>query len=359
MPFRTMGSTRAGVQTPRRLFFLLFAAVLIFGLCSCSGSDLPDAIQGREEERPVKCVPEIEQDAFRTGQALTLLEPDPHALNDHCIFQDSAGRFHLLAIDGGAPWQFHNSLAHGVGETLDTPMVRNPDLLPSIYPECTIWAPFGTIHNGKIYLYYTDAHYCESGPLDIFSMNLATASVTNPFLWEKQGVLFWERGYARDPHVIWEPGAGQWVMFFNRKIEYTKLCGLTAVSYKVSPDLIHWSAETRDVISDIPDTQIYSGAAESPQVVFYRGYWYLFFTHPVFFQDYNATFVFRSETPYDFGTFHEPVAKLHVHAPEVFSVDGGWYITHAGDIIGGVLYGDPDYRPPGVQIARLRWVSVE
>jgi hypothetical protein len=38
-------------------------------------------------------------------------------------------------------------------------------------------------------------------------------------------------------------------------------------------------------------------------------------------------------------------------------MQGQWYITHAGDPIGGLLYGsDHDYRPPGIQIAPLRWV---
>ena len=359
MPFTIREPAKNRIFVFQFILSLLLPAAFFWVFCSCGNSEPEDTVQEGAGEKPVRCVPEIEQDAFRTGQAVTLLEPDPHSLNDHCIFQDSGGLFHLLAIDGGAPWQFHNSLAHGVGEDLKTPMVRHPDVLHAVLPECTIWAPFGVPHQGKVYLFYTDAHYCESGPLDLFAMNLATASLADPFHWEKQGTLFWERGYSRDPHVIWEAGAGQWVMYFNRKIEYRILCGRTAVSYKVSRDLVDWSEETWDAISDVPDTQIYPGAAESPQVVFYRGSWYLFFTHPVFFEDYNATFVFRSEEPYDFGSFYEPVAKLYTHAPEVFSVSGQWYITHAGDIIGGLLYGDPGYSPPGVQIARLRWASVE
>ncbi len=313
----------------------------------------------RPSERPLKCVPEIEQDAFRTGKAITLLEPQPHSLNDHCIFRDRQGLFHLLAIDGGAPWQFHNALAHGVGTTLDAPMTRHPDVLEAVMPECTIWAPYGVIQGDAIYLYYTDAHYCETGPLDRYAMNLAVASWWDPFQWEKRGVLFWEEGFARDPQIVRDPDQGQWIMYFNRKVEADRLFGMTAVSYKVSPDLLQWSEQTRDVMADIPDTQILPGAAESPHVVRYKGYWYLFFTHPIFFQDYNATFVFRSSSPYDFGSFQEPVARLYTHAPEVFRVNDQWYITHAGDVIGGLLYGDPDYQPPGVQIARLRWVEEE
>jgi hypothetical protein len=229
---------------------------------------------------------------------------------------------------------------------------------------CTTWAPCAVIVGTAVRIFYTDSHECELGLLDRYALRTATVSLrgdlSEPSAWHDEGVLFWERGFARDPDVIWEPEQNQWVMYFNRKIEYTRVGGMTGVSYKVSRDLVHWSDETWDVISDIPDTQLISGAAESPQVVSYRGYWYLFFTHPIFFEDYNATFVFRSTTPYDFGTFQEPITQLYTHAPEVFSVRGQWYITHTGDLTGGLLYGyDPDYRPPGVQIARLRWVPAE
>ena len=60
-------------------------------------------------------------------------------------------------------------------------------------------------------------------------------------------------------------------------------------------------------------------------MVFYRGYWYLFFTHPMFCQDYYATFVFRSTTPYDFGTFEEPITQVYTHAPEVLCE---WAVVH-------------------------------
>lgn len=245
------------------------------GVFGCGdGATGRTALQDLPGEAPVRCVPEIDGDAFRKGTAVTLLKPEPRSLNDHCIFRDLQGRFHLLAIDGGAPWEFHNSLAHGVGDRLDAPMVRLADVLPAASPECTIWAPFGVIREGRVRLFYTDAHYCEPGPVDRFAMNLATADARAPSEWVKEGVLFWERGFVRDPHVIWEPGERQWVMYFNRKIEPYLLCGPTAVSFKVSQDLVHGSEQT-------------------------------------------------------------------------------W------DVIGGILYGDPKYRPPGVQIARLRWVPVE
>ncbi len=344
--------------TCRVLLLLFFSAV-----ASCSDARHTSQ-EGMFEDLPVRCIPHIQGDAFRTGEAVTLLEPRPRALNDHCFFQDAHGHYHVLGIDADHPFQFHLGLAHGVGSRLDTAMERLPNILASIQPVCTTWAPAAVVFEDMVRIFYTDSQECAPGRLDLFAMRSATVSLlddlSEPSAWHDQGVLFSEYGFARDPHVIWDPERRQWVMYFCRKIEPTRLGGATAVSYKLSKDLLNWSEETYDVISDVPDTQLVSGAAESPQVVFYRGYWYLFFTHPILFEDYWTTLVYRSSTPYDFGWFDDYICRLYTHAPEVVYVDGAWYITTAGDATGGLLYGfDPHYRPPGIQIASLSWILEE
>ena len=132
---------------------------------------------------------------------------------------------------------------------------------------------------------------------------------------------------------------------------------MTAVSYKTSTDLLHWSQETKDAMSDVPDTQVVSGAAESPQVIEVAGCYYLFFTHPTLAHSYAETPVYRSRDPTDFGSFKDRITTLWTHAPEIIKIGKGWYITHAGDPESAM--GPPGFRIPGVEVAPLDWVPVD
>jgi len=100
------------------------------------------------------------------------------------------------------------------------------------------------------------------------------------------------------------------------------------------------------------------GATESPFVVKYAGFYYLFVTYTDSRPDnYHNTLVFRSSDPLDFGVYNGDnqaevvVARLHAHAPEVVydDVTASWYITTCGWRNHGIPI------EGAVAIARLDW----
>ncbi len=300
-------------------------------------------------------IPVIRDDAFRKDTAVKLLAPEEGPFNDHCIVQDSDGLWHLFAIaDVQSPVSMINSLAHATAHSFPTPMTRHQNVMYSDPPAtCAVWAPHVIFHPGKAHMFYTDTQACEDAQNHRYATRLATADPDDLFEWTDEGIVFEESGYARDPFVFHDERSDRWIIYFNRRIEPGVENGMTAVSYKTSSDLVQWSEETYDAISDVPDTQLVSGAAESPQVVYYAGFYYLFFTHPTIFEDHTETPVFRSKEPTDFGSFENRITTLWVHAPEVIEIQGDWYITHAGDPEN--TFGPPDFPAPGVLAAHLDW----
>ena len=344
---------------------------LTVALLSCADRELPgpepdvvdssvsDDSGASADYRVGLYLPQIRDDAFRTEQAVLLLPPSEGPFNDHCLVRDSASIWHLFAIaDVEGVMSMNNSLAHASAETFPAPMTRHDNVLRANPPTiCAVWAPHIIVQDDVAHMFYTDTQSCEDLLNHTYAMRLATASPSDLFDWTDQGVLFEESGYARDPFVFFDEVSERWIMYFNRKIEPGVSGGMTAVSYKTSTDLVHWSDETGDAISDVPDTQEIPGAAESPQVVFFAGYYYLFFTHPTIFEDHTETPVYRSDDPTDFGAFEDRITTLWVHAPEVIRIGDDWYITHAGDPEN--TSGPGDFAAPGVQAAPLDWMMVE
>lgn len=318
-----------------------------------------------EGESPRKLIPVIRNDAFRNNTAITLLRSEGQPLNDHGLIQDSRGTWHLFAIasktDGGFSLgnSLESGLAHATAPSIPAEMERHQDvLIAKEFDSCSVWAPHAIEHQETVYLFFTDAQICENAAAHVFKMKLATASPDNLFDWTLVGTVFEDIGFTRDPFLLRDEAKGLWRIYYNRKIEPDVPGGMTAVSFKTSTDLIHWSEETFNIMDDIPDTQIFAGAAESPQVIYNAGYYYLFFTHPAMpatADTYTETAVYRSQDPTSFGSFMDRIATVWTHAPEILRLGNDWFITHTGDP-GTIPGGVPGFRVPGVEMAPLDWI---
>jgi beta-fructofuranosidase len=136
-----------------------------------------------------------------------------------------------------------------------------------------------------------------------------------------------------------------------------------AVSVSVSEDLLHWRF-VRYALRTTPDApkQPPYAATESPFVFQRDGEWWLSITYTTSGggpAEYHETILFRSDNPFDFGTYtgdeSQIAARLYAHAPE-YIIDpdtGQWYITSCGwrgDAFGTVI-------PGSVAIRELEWVE--
>ncbi len=346
------GGTIYSVAAMRHL--LVVASILVLGAVGC-GSTLSEEAQ-TDEGTPL--VPVIRADAFRNDTAITLLGPEAGAFNDHALVQDASSTWHLFAIaDPTGSFGQLNSLAHATATGFPALMTRHENVLSSkMLGTCAVLAPHIIFHEGTAHMFYSDTRMCDDFAQHVFAMRLATASPDNLFDWVDQGELFKDTGYSRDPFLFFDSDAQEWLIYYHRKLDPGVNYGISAISYKTSRDLIVWSDETYDAIGNIPDTQILPGAAESPQVILHRGFYYLFLTHPILHEEYADTYVYRSKDPRDFGSFEDQVTILWTHAPEILKIDGQHFITHAGDPEAG--QGPDDFRTPGVEAAFLDWVEV-
>ena len=111
------------------------------------------------------------------------------------------------------------------------------------------------------------------------------------------------------------------------------------VNVRTSKDLLKWSDYT--IVSEGGRAGNGPVSAESPFVLKYEGYYFLFRSS----SSTGTTFVYRSDDPYNFGVNNDDklVAELPVWAPEIIFDNGEWFISDIADF-------------QGVMLARLRWV---
>jgi hypothetical protein len=134
-----------------------------------------------------------------------------------------------------------------------------------------------------------------------------------------------------------------------------------AVSVCVSEDLLNWRF-VRFALKTTPTAprQPPWGACESPFVFRHGGSYWLSITYTASTEGpegYHDTCLFRSENPFDFGTWDgdptKATARIRAHAPEYIEdpVTGQWYVTSAGwpgGRFGTVI-------PGSVAIRELEW----
>ena len=112
------------------------------------------------------------------------------------------------------------------------------------------------------------------------------------------------------------------------------------VIVRTSKDLLNWSDYT--IVSEGGRAGNGAVSAESPFVQRYNDHYYLFRSS----SSTGTTFVYRSDTPYDFGVNNDEklVAELPVWAPEIINEGDQWFISDIADF-------------QGVKLAKLKWVE--
>jgi hypothetical protein len=110
------------------------------------------------------------------------------------------------------------------------------------------------------------------------------------------------------------------------------------VAYRTSTDLLHWGQ--RQIAFTDPAVGTSGGGTESPFVVHYQSYYYLFIGPR---GGYVGTDVFRSRDPLHFDLTQQ-VGHIASHALEVVQdTDGSWWVSTAG------------WEQGGVSLAPLNW----
>ncbi len=253
-------------------------------------------------------------------------ENRPWYINDHCLIKGNDGRYHLFGITHRKelippPWAEH-SFAHASSEELwDLPWQKHPRVLgvDKALGETHLWAPQIIEKDGSYYMFYAGG----GGHWDSM-INLAVSK--DLFNWERPaGVnpLFRDFYDARDPMAL--KVGDEYLLYYCKT--YSRGDHRSAVAFRRSRDLIHWSEpEFALALSEDPRL-INSGHTESPYVFEYGGKYYLAICSP--FYHYRLTRIFVSENPYRFEEKNE-VTGLIAHCAEILNFDGKWYASHAG-----------------------------
>lgn len=346
---------------------ILFLAITVIFLLSCKNEPKTDYAQ-----RPSKLVPVIEGDWWMIGPEPDLtelgLQPElsnvqPNQPNDHHVFQDTEGQWHLWACVRGtaigrilAHWEADSltqSPWHFTGDIIRADKSAGESLV-EWHGQEFIQSPYIIEHQDSFFMFYggystgmnpsgdTTTNYSHTEN----QISLMTSS--NGRDWTRYtdargySRLFAGPGAARDPVV--KKFGNLWYIYYCGHHNWDRTCG--AIYVRTSEDLNHWSDWKIAHYDKTHENQKW--LPESPQVVYRDGYYYLFRTHGL----EGGTYVFRSREPVNFG--HGDVSELFVTrfdiiAPEIITdKKGNEYITNISS--GGIF---------GIRMTRLNWVREE
>ncbi|MFI5538364.1 glycosyl hydrolase family 32 [Nocardia sp. NPDC051900] len=253
-------------------------------------------------------------------------ESEAWYINDHTFVRDAAGRWHLFGITHPEPADPFDEIefAHATADRLHGSWTKHASALrvDRDYGETHLWAPYVLGAHGRYHMFYAAGGADRTAA----AMNLATSP--DLFHWTRsaEGPLFRDGYDARDPMVV--RVGEQWVMYYCATS--APAGGHHVVAYRTSADLLHWG--DRHIAYTDPAKGTEAGNTESPYVLRYGGWWYLFIgPRP----HYVGTDVFRSDNPFHFR-IGDKVGHIAAHAAEVVDEDGRWWITSAGWGQGGV-----------------------
>lgn len=289
------------------------------------------------------------QDDIRQGESRLTFDSryhhrDPYYINDHAMYlerKDSIEEsiWHIIGIYHHDPIGSSEEVdfVHGVApyaapfEEGQFTLAKAP-IAMSAEPrldENHIWAPH--IVRAKFMGRERYVMVYHGGFYDNNSSRMRLAYSDNLNDWTKiEKPLFSDVCVARDPMLL--KVGDLWAMYYTRCNNTKEL--LSGVAVRTSYDLLNWSEPSMALVLSDTAPMFNSGFTESP-FVFKRGeYYYMSVTsYPVY---YNATFLFKSKTPFNFT--NTPVARLRAHAPEWFTdlKDDSLYITDCGGGHSGV-----------------------
>jgi len=291
------------------------------------------------------------------GEWQELFQPEiaGRYINDHCVYQDPARKWHLVGITQKRSQFGQNEFwfAHGVTGSLDRPMTELDPLFKGWPDDELKWAPHAIWNDGVLHL------FAGPGPIRHFT--------------SKDGHEFEYEGNAIDGRWRWLRDTmaiklgDKWIMYATDYVDKKDV-----VSAFVSDDLYEWeyagvvftARRPAEVWAPAPNS-----ACESPFAIEYQGGYYLSVTltnYPVNPRPYVYlnTLVFYSDDPLDFGTWAggkggdaNLVARFEAHAPEyIHDGEGRWWITCSG----WIEYPRPKGCPGGKAcIAPIEWRKVE
>jgi beta-fructofuranosidase len=264
-------------------------------------------------------------------------------INDHTIFRDAEGTWHLIGITHAEPMAPFDELhlAHATAPALRGPWTKQPFALSTdpAWGETHLWAPHVVHHDGTYWMYY-----CAGGasPSE-YRIHLATSEDAWTWTRHPDNPLIVDGYEARDPMVC--RVGDRWVLYYTATTDPAG--GHHAVVAAESDDLVHWSG--RHVVYTDPMEGTGAGPTESPFVVQHDGRWYLLMgpdwhTLTTSFEEtgrydlraYRRTRVLVSDDPLSFD-LADQVGSIDAHAAEiVVDEQGDRWVTHCGWGQGGV-----------------------
>lgn len=251
-------------------------------------------------------------------------------INDHCIYQDLKGDWHLIGITSmGKPRIGTNEkwFAHGVTSSLMTPM-RELDPLFKGWPDNSQkWAPHAVWDGSTLHLFAGPGKIRHFTSLDGYTFKFEGCAVANRWRW------------LRDTMVLLMDD-GSWLMYATDRVDHKDV-----ISAFRSRDLYSWeyagvvftALRPAPVWSPLPNS-----SCESPFVIKRDDGYYLsvcLTNYPLDRSVYANTLVFFSTDPMNFGTYAaggkgedaELVTRFDTHAAEyVLDPSGNWWITCSG-----------------------------
>lgn len=274
----------------------------------------------------------MQKRAVQAGEFAKIYDPSagedtPWYINDHTIFKDASGTWHLIGITHAEPANPLNEkhFAHATAPALYGPWSKQPFAL-STDPSCGethLWAPH-VIAPGHLYHMF----YSAGGETNqTYRIHLATSTDAQTWTRHPANPLVVDGFDARDPMVLHVDG--RWIMYYTAT--ETPAGGHHIVAACESDDLVHWRG--RHTVYTSPLRGTFGGPTESPFVVARNDRYYLFCGST---PEYADTSVFISDDPL---LFEHPrkVGHIKAHALEVVTDDDGRdYVTHCGWGQGGV-----------------------
>lgn len=258
-----------------------------------------------------------------TGMLPALNEALPylHEINDHTVFQDADGVWHLWACVRHTP--VGRCLVNWRSDTLaDSPWELTGQIIRCDRDagESNVdWngqeflqSPYVVRHEGIWHMFYggydTGLSSCGRSTTDYAAAEkqicLMTSSDGRSWIRHKNSEgfsrVFYGPGATRDEFLIRINGL--WHMYYTGHLN----CNVhrEAILCRTSSDLIHWSDWA--VVHYADETHRIHKGCESPVVVERGGYFYLFRSGGYVGDGNGSTSVFRSEDPLNFGNDGNP-----------------------------------------------------
>ena len=244
--------------------------------------------------------------------------PEDFGLKDHTVFWYD-GYYYLMSnyINPETKFAYARSTDFCTWEELDVVL---PTRVPGTWDDYGIWAPHVREENGLYYMYFT-------GVKRNITQSILLATTTDPSdpdSWEKQDMVFqpdhagmvWEDDVwadCRDPYVMKDDGT--YYLFYTGRDTGGGIVGVATASTPTGPWTDMGAIFTLDT----------GNMAESPAVVKYDGWFYIFYNHSHRWEEFRISASILGPWGDD-GRFSPGWAH------EVWQDNGGkWYTSYLTD----------------------------